>query len=83
MKLLAFGAGGLTAAMQRMESIWDVDVVPLKRRHVDVRDYAQVVDAIDERAHRFYAHYGFTPIAGGMRLFARNDAVSASIAHAR
>ncbi len=42
-----------------------------------------VVDAIDERAHRFYAHYGFTPIAGGMRLFARIDAVSASIAHAR
>ncbi len=42
-----------------------------------------VVDAIDERAHGFYAHYGFTPIAGGTRLFARIDAVSASIAHAR
>ena len=41
-----------------------------------------VMDAIDERAHGFYAHYGFTPIAGGMRLFARIDAVSASIAHA-
>ena len=42
-----------------------------------------VVDAINERAHGFYAHYGFTPIAGGMRLFARIDAVSASIAHAQ
>ncbi len=42
-----------------------------------------VVDAIDERAHGFYARYGFTPIAGSMRLFARIDAVSASIAHAQ
>lgn len=41
-----------------------------------------VVDAIDERAHGFYARYGFTPIAGGMRLYARIDAVRASIAHA-
>jgi GNAT superfamily N-acetyltransferase len=42
-----------------------------------------VVDAIDERAHGFYEHYGFTPIAGGVRLFARIDAVRASIAHAQ
>lgn len=42
-----------------------------------------VVDAIDDRAHSFYAHYGFTSIAGGMRLFARIDALSASIARAQ
>lgn len=42
-----------------------------------------VVDAIDERAHGFYAHFGFTTIEGSMRLFARIDAVSASIAQAQ
>lgn len=38
-----------------------------------------VVDAIDDRAHGFYAHHGFTPIEGSMRLFARINDVSASI----
>jgi len=42
-----------------------------------------VVDAIDERAHGFYSHFGFTAIEGSMRLFARIDAVSASIARAQ
>lgn len=28
-----------------------------------------VVDAVDEAAHRFYAHHGFVPIAGGNRLY--------------
>lgn len=42
-----------------------------------------VVDAIDERAHGFYAHFGFTTIEGSLRLFARIDAVSASISQAQ
>lgn len=42
-----------------------------------------VVDAIDERAYGFYEHFGFTTIEGSMRLFARIDAVSKSIAQAQ
>lgn len=38
-----------------------------------------VVDAIDERAFDFYRHFGFTPVRGSMRLFARIDDVSASL----
>lgn len=38
-----------------------------------------VVDAIDDRAHGFYEHFGLTPIAGSKRLFARIDALEASL----
>jgi GNAT superfamily N-acetyltransferase len=41
-----------------------------------------VVDAIDGRAHWFYARYGFTPIKASLRLFALVDAVSASVIYA-
>jgi predicted N-acetyltransferase YhbS len=41
-----------------------------------------VVDAIDSRAHGFYARFGFTPIQASTRLFVRIDAVIASLAQA-
>jgi predicted GNAT family N-acyltransferase len=36
----------------------------------DIASYAFVVDAQDDKAARFYQHYGFTfLVAGGQRLF--------------
>lgn len=37
-----------------------------------------VVDAIDEAAHRFYQHHGFTPCPGTLRLVQRLSVIRAS-----